>query len=101
MAIFRIILIVLAIGFAAMIAWAISTGDFAAEGNWLVSNPWGIISLTDLYIGFVLSAVVIAAYEKPLHAALWIAPIPVLGNVWTLIWFAYRLPGLWARLKHR
>lgn len=99
MALFRIILVVLAIGFAALIAWAIINGDFAAEGSWLISNPWGIISLTDLYIGFILSAVVIAAYEKPLHAALWIAPIPVLGNVWTLIWFAYRLPGLWRRLK--
>lgn len=98
MTVLRILLIVLAVGFAAMIGWAINTGDFATEGNWLISNPWGIISLVDLYIGFLLSAVVIAAFEKPLHAALWIAPIPFLGNVWTLIWFAYRLPSLWRRL---
>lgn len=95
----RTILALLAIGFAGLIWWAIANGNFAEEGNWLVSNPWGIVSLVDLYIGFFLTAIIIAGFERPLHAALWILPLPFLGNVWALIWFVLRLPTLWQRLR--
>ena len=29
-------------------------GDFSAEGALLLSMPWGIVSLVDLYVGFTL-----------------------------------------------
>lgn len=99
MNLFRIGLLILAVSFVALIGWAIAFGDFATEGSWLVNNPWGIVSLADLYIGFLLSAIIIAGFEKPLHALLWILPLPFLGNVWTLVWFAFRLPALWKRLS--
>lgn len=99
MTFFRAFLGVLAVAFAGLIWWAITKGDFGAEGTWLISNPWGIVSLADLYIGFLLSAVVIAGFEKRSHAFFWILPIPFLGNVWTLIWFVLRLPMLWRRLR--
>jgi hypothetical protein len=98
MALSRILLLLLCLAFAALIVWAAMTGDFRAEGAWLMSHAWGIVSLADLYIGFLISSVIIAFFEKPKNAALWILPIPFLGNVWTLVWLALRLPALRARL---
>jgi len=39
-------------------------GDFFADGSELLSNPWGIVSLVDLYVGFVLFSCWIAFREK-------------------------------------
>ncbi|MEL6202142.1 MAG: hypothetical protein AAFR39_07245 [Pseudomonadota bacterium] len=98
MMILRLALALIGLAFAALIVWAIAVGDFWAEGAWLFANPWGIVSLADLYFGFLLSAVVIALVERPLVAAVWILPIPFLGNVWVVIWFVWRLPVLRKRL---
>jgi hypothetical protein len=101
MALLRPMLLLLALALAALIVWASLTGDFRAEGVWLTSHAWGIVSLADLYIGFLISAVIIALFEKPKIAALWIIPLPFLGNVWTLVWLAFRLPALRAILSGR
>ncbi len=101
MALSRISLLLLCMVFAALIVWTVITGDFRAEGAWLVSHAWGIVSLADLYIGFMISSVIMAFFEKPKAAVLWILPIPFLGNVWTLVWLACRLPALRARLSAR
>lgn len=97
MAVLRIILSILAVGLAGLILWAVLVGDFRAAGAWLTGDPWGIVTLADLYLGFLLSAVVIAAMERNWKAVLWIAPIPVLGNLWTIVWFVVRFPGLMER----
>ncbi|MEO1746319.1 MAG: DUF1475 family protein [Pseudomonadota bacterium] len=101
MQILRLIIAILGVLFAATIIWAVIVGDFWEEGGWLTSNPWGIVSLADLYLGFLLSAVVIAFAERRWTAAMWIAPIPFLGNVWVVIWFVLRLPMLRERLRPR
>ena len=95
----RLFILLLALVLTAAIALAVGTGDFGAAGAWLVRDPWGRVTLLDLYAGFALSAVVIAAFERKFWSSLfWIAPILVLGNVWTAIWFAWRAPELWSRL---
>ena len=101
MAFSRILLLLLSMAFAALILRAVMSGDFRAEGAWLVSHAWGIVSLADLYIGFLVSSLIIALFEKPKTAALWIIPIPFLGNVWTLIWLAFRLPALRSALSQK
>jgi len=93
----RIILAMLAVWFAGLIVRAVLAGDFAQAGNWLLSDPWGIVTLADLYLGFLLSALVIVAVERSWRAVLWIAPIPVLGNLWTIVWFIVRFPVLLGR----
>ena len=39
-----------------VIAWALSSstdaGNNTEQLNWLLANPWGIVSLVDLYVGF-------------------------------------------------
>lgn len=100
MSLFRLFLAVLAIAFAVLIIWAVSTGTFSEAGAWLTSEPWGLVSMADLYFGFLLSAIVIYWFERTWwRALLWIAPIPVLGNVWTAVWFIWRLPALARRLR--
>ncbi len=94
----RILLAVLAACFAGLIVRAVLAGDFWAAGAWLTTDPWGIVTLADLYLGFLLSSVVIVAAERNWRAALWIAPIPFLGNIWTIVWFILRFPALLARI---
>ena len=94
----RVFLTICGLVFAGLIVWAVSSGDFFAAGAWLTSDPWGLVTLFDLYFGFLLSAVVIALFERRLQALFWIIPIPFLGNVWTVIWFVFRYPELKRRL---
>lgn len=65
-------------------------GDFAGEGNILLSMPWGIVSLVDLYVGFVLFSGWIVYREKSLpRAVVWVILMMVLGfftaSLYTLI----------------
>lgn len=99
MAFLRIIIGLSGIVLTALVVRAISVGDFWGEGAWLTSMPWGIVSLADLYLGFLLMAVIIALVERSAWAAFWIIPIPFLGNVWIVIWFLCRLPVLSRRLS--
>lgn len=39
---------------AAVLIYGFTVGEFASEGTQLISMPWGIVSLVDLYVGFVL-----------------------------------------------
>lgn len=94
MTLLRAIVSFSALGLAALIGNALAFGDFREAGAWLVSDPWGIVTLADLYLGFFLSAIVIASVERSWGALFWIAPIPFLGNVWTAIWFVWRIPKL-------
>lgn len=71
------------------------TTGFAA----VTAEPWGWVSLIDLYVGFVLFAILIAVIERRWWvAALWIAPLPFLGNVVAALWIVVRLPMLIRRL---
>jgi hypothetical protein len=55
-------------------------GDFGTEGAWIISNPWGIVSLVDLYVGFILFAMWIFYRESSfLSALLWSVLLMVLG----------------------
>lgn len=84
---------------AALIVRAIQTGDFWAAGNWLTTDIWGIVTLTDLYLGLFVAAIAMALVEKPMAAAFWIIPLPFLGNVWTALWVIVRLPELARKLR--
>jgi hypothetical protein len=55
-------------------------GDFAGEGSQLLAMPWGIVSLVDLYTGFILFSMWILYREKSLPVAiLWIIAMLTLG----------------------
>jgi hypothetical protein len=71
------------IGLLAMsmvLIYGFTKGDFNLEGAWITSHPWGIVSLVDLYTGFVLYSVWIAYRERSFSSSLlWIVLMMVLG----------------------
>lgn len=82
---------------AASIVWAMMAwdGSFMEAINWLISEPWGVVSLIDLYLGFFLVAVLIWVLEpNKAIALLFILPLPFIGNVWPAVWVAWRLAAL-------
>lgn len=100
MRILQLLPLMAALVLAALIVWAAGAGDFSGFGSVLLSDPWGVVTLADLYIGFFLAALIIwFSHSNKLVALLWIAPLPVLGNVWTGIWFAFYLPRIVRALR--
>lgn len=93
----RILAAIGATAFSIQIVHAALTGDFMAEGAVLAGLAWGRVTLVDLYLGFVLTAGLIAWLERGLAARLfWILPLFILGNAWALAWVAVRLDAVLA-----
>ena len=66
-----------------VLIYGFTVGDFAAEGGQLLSMPWGIVSLVDLYVGFTLFTGWIVYREKSLaRSIIWAVLMMVLG-FWT------------------
>jgi hypothetical protein len=77
------------------IIWAFGQAPFWPSVSAIMANPWGVVTVIDLYLGFLVFAIVIARFEpnRGLAIAL-IAALPVLGNVVSLGWLAWRGLGL-------
>ena len=55
-------------------------GNFSRDGAELLANPWGIVSIVDLYVGFALFSLWIAFREKNfVRVLVWIILMMVLG----------------------
>lgn len=55
-------------------------GDFASDGAELMANPWGIVSLVDLYVGFILFSLWIGFREGSMvSSVIWIILMLALG----------------------
>ena len=64
----------------AVLIYGFTIGDFSGEGSQLLSMPWGIVSLVDLYTGFTLFSAWIIYREKSLPVAIaWTIAMMVLG----------------------
>jgi hypothetical protein len=90
-----------------VLIYGFAVGDFAEEGKQLLSMPWGIVSLVDLYVGFVLFSGWIVYRERSVaRSAVWVVLMMVLGfwtaSLYTLI-ALQRSGGDWQRfwLGHR
>lgn len=79
----RLAMLVSGLGAAAMAAvliYGFTVGDFAGEGSQLLSMPWGIVSLVDLYVGFTLfSGWIIYREASTARTVAWIVAVMVLG----------------------
>jgi hypothetical protein len=65
---------------SAVLVNGFTVGDFSSEGGQLLSMPWGIVSLVDLYVGFTLFSMWILYREKSLPVAiLWTIAMLTLG----------------------
>jgi len=63
-----------------ILIYGFTVGDFLGEGAQLLAMPWGIVSMVDLYVGFVLFSGWIVYREKSLgRSILWVVLMMVLG----------------------
>lgn len=82
-------------------------GDFFVDGGALLSNPWGVMSMIDLYVGFTLFSMWIYFREKSLIAKiLWIVAMMILGfftGALYILYAFYTSKGDWLNfyLGHR
>lgn len=55
-------------------------GDFFNDGKLLLDNPWGIMSMIDLYVGFTLFSLWIFYREKNIYKSIfWTVLMMILG----------------------
>jgi hypothetical protein len=68
------------IAMTASLMYGFTIGDFAADGVQLLRNPWGVVSMVDLYTGFALFSAWVVFREKSIARALvWVMLMVVLG----------------------
>jgi hypothetical protein len=80
MKIAKIISILGILAMTAVLIYGFTIGNFSGEGSQLLSMPWGIVSLVDLYTGFTLFSAWIIYREKSLPVAiLWTIAMMTLG----------------------
>ena len=93
-----------AMAMVAILIYGFAGGDFFAEGGQLVRMPWGIVSLVDLYVGFLLFALWILYREGfNVVATAWIAAVMVLGSLAICLYCLVALSrsgGSWKRFFH-
>lgn len=80
MKIAKIISVLGMLAMTSVLIYGFTVGNFLNEGSKLVAMPWGIVSLVDLYTGFVLFSGWIIYREKSLPVAiLWTIAMMTLG----------------------
>ena len=100
----KIAKVIALLGLSAMTAvliYGFTVGDFASEGKQLLSMPWGIVSLVDVYVGFILfSGWIIYREKSVVRSAVWVALVMVLGNLTASVYVLIALlssRGDWGR----
>jgi len=80
MKIAKLISILCLFAMTGILLFAFTKGNFGAEGAKLIAMPWGIVSLVDLYTGFILFSAWIVYREKSIaRATIWVILMMVLG----------------------
>lgn len=82
-------------------------GDFFKDGSELLKNPWGVMSMVDLYVGFILFLMWVVFREKSILVIVVLTALTmVFGFLVTSIYILYNLynsKGDWLKffLGHR
>ena len=63
-----------------ILIYGFTQGDFSAVGEFFFSDPWGIVSLVDVYVGFMFFSAWIFFREKDLLTA------PIVGSGYHYPW---------------
>ena len=76
----KIIALLGMLAMAGIILYGLVLGDFAKDGGQLLANPWGQVSMVDLYTGFTLFSAWIVYREKSWgRSAIWVVLMLTLG----------------------
>mgnify|MGYP000207690479 CR=1 FL=1 len=69
------------VAMTAVLIYGFTVGNFGEEGSVLLSMPWGIVSIVDLYVGFTLfSGWIIYRERSVVRSVVWVILMMVLGN---------------------
>jgi hypothetical protein len=80
MTVAKAVALVGALAMGGILIYGFTVGDFAEEGNVLLSIPWGIVSLVDVYVGLALFSGWIVYREVSLaRSIIWVFFLIVLG----------------------
>ena len=83
MKIAKIVALLGLLAMTAVLIYGFTVGDFGGEGKQLLSMPWGIVSLVDLYVGFALfSGWIVYRERSVIRSVVWVVLMMVLG-FWT------------------
>lgn len=105
MNVLRAAISILGLALLGLVIWAAFAmqdlhGTFLDQLKVVTTLPWGVAGLADRYVGFMLLATLVFLTERSwVVAALWAAPIFILGNIWAALWFVIRLPHLAKQLS--
>ena len=81
MVIAKIVALLGALAQGGILVYGFLQGDFAAAGQFFFNDPWGIVSLVDVYVGFVFFSAWVLYREKHIwKALLWVASIMGAGK---------------------
>lgn len=107
MRIAKVIALVGLIAMSVVLVSGFTRGNFGLDGAELLQNPWGIVSLVDLYVGFALFSMwIVFREQKVLPATIWVILMMTLGfwagalytfialqtsqNNWDVFWYGRR-----------
>jgi len=77
----KVISLIGAIGFGALLIYGLATNTFFSEGSILASLLWGQISLIDVYIMFIIFSFWVIYREKSIwKSIIWVILMMVLGS---------------------
>lgn len=86
---------------AGALAYGFAAGDIRAEGRALGAMPWGVVTIIDVYVGFVLFLAWVAYREASvIRTAAWVLLVFSLGNLVTSLYVLLaimRSRGDWRR----
>lgn len=83
----RVFTLILTVVMFVSIGIAMASGDFGEEGSWILENPWGRMSLIDLYVGVALIAGWVFLRERSAWSlVLWVPLFFVLGHAGTALY---------------
>ncbi len=89
MTITKVIAYLITIAMVSTIFWA--QNQVSVFDSIIPSLPWGVVSLVDLYAGFILVGIWIFYKENTVSALVWIFFLMTLGNLTTAIYVIYSL----------
>ncbi|MFP4286129.1 MAG: DUF1475 family protein [Candidatus Izemoplasmataceae bacterium] len=70
MKIAKVITFLGALSMTIVLIYGFTIGDFSEDGSLILNNPWGIVSLVDLYVGFSIFSLWIIYREKNIYKAI-------------------------------
>ena len=77
----QVITVICALAMGGALVYGFGFGEGWSEVRELVGYPWFVVSLIDVYVGFILFACWIAVRERVLAAVIWILLLMTLGNI--------------------